>query len=70
VGETDKVDGMARLDRFVRAIEARYTPDANFDAAIAHEQAISPSLGGRTAFAGGYGRSDGDVRRQLRLFEL
>ena len=69
VGETDKVDGMARLDRFVRAIEARYTPDADFDAAIAHEQAISPSLGGRTAFAGGYGRSDGDVRRQLRLFE-
>jgi hypothetical protein len=78
MGETDKVDGMARLDRFVRAIEARYTPGADFDAAIAHERAISPSLGGRTAFAGGDGglagaydgSERGDVRRQLRLFEL
>jgi hypothetical protein len=85
LGETDKVDGMARLDRFVRAIEARYSPDADFDAAIAHEQAISSSLGGRSvrdqrppaqrpatrpAFATGDGGSDrGDVRRQLKLFE-
>jgi hypothetical protein len=67
LGETDKMDGMARLDRFVRAVEARHAPDADFDAAIAHEHAISRPLGGRSVF---------DARppaqrpgtRQLRLF--
>jgi hypothetical protein len=66
LGETDKVDGMARLDRFVRAIEARYSPDADFDAAIAHEQAISPSLGGRTVLDE---RPAAQRTRQLGLFE-
>jgi uncharacterized protein len=48
VGDTEKLDGFRRLDRFVRAIEHRYSPQANFAAAIAHERAISPALGGRT----------------------
>jgi hypothetical protein len=67
LGETDKVDGMARLDRFVRAIEARYSPDADFDAAIAHEQAISPSLGGRSVRDE---RPAAQRTRQLGLFDL
>ena len=50
VGHTDKLDGMKRLDRFVRAIEARASTEVDFDAAIAHEREISPSLGGRTVF--------------------
>ena len=66
LGETDKVDGMARLDRFVCAIEARYSPDADFDAAIAHEQAISPSLGGRSVRDD---RPPAQRTRQLRLFD-
>ncbi len=48
VGDTDKSDALRRLDRFVRAVEARRQPSADFDAAVAHERAISPSLGGRT----------------------
>jgi hypothetical protein len=48
IGDTDKIDGMKRLDRFVRAIEHRLAPETDFDAALAHERAISPSLGGRT----------------------
>ena len=50
VGDTDKVDGMKRLDKFVRAIEQRFSPEADFDAVMAHEHAISKSLGGRTVF--------------------
>jgi uncharacterized protein len=50
VGDGDKLDGMKRLDRFVRGIEARRAPEADFDATLAHEQAISRSIGGRTVF--------------------
>jgi hypothetical protein len=50
VGDTEKSAGMKRLDRFVRAIEANAAPSADFDAALAHERTISPSLNGRTVF--------------------
>lgn len=50
VGDTDRIDGMKRLDRFVRAVEARLAPEADFDRALAHERAISPSLDGRSVF--------------------
>jgi uncharacterized protein len=48
VGDGDKLDGMKRLDRFVRGIEARRAPEADFDATLAHEHKISRSIGGRT----------------------
>ncbi|HWQ57047.1 MAG TPA: DUF763 domain-containing protein [Bryobacteraceae bacterium] len=50
LGDTDKLDGFARLDRFVRGIGQRYSPKADFDAVVAHERAISPQLGGRSVF--------------------
>jgi hypothetical protein len=50
LGHSDKLDGMKRLDTFTRAIEARHHPRADVDATIAHERAISPSLGGRTVY--------------------
>ena len=50
LGHSDKLDGMARLDAFTRGIERRRSPHADVDATIAHERAISPSLGGRTVF--------------------
>jgi hypothetical protein len=62
LGRTDKVDGMRRLDRFVRAIEGRLAPDADFDAAVAHERAGSRSFGGRTVL------DDRGRRRQPTLF--
>jgi hypothetical protein len=69
LGHTEKLDGMARLDRFTRVIERRREPVADVDATIAHERAISPSLGGRTVFddvkAGAHKRRD---RGQLSLF--
>jgi hypothetical protein len=50
IGDTEKLDGMKRLDTFVRAIEKRHAPTADFDAVIAHEHAISRSLDGRSVF--------------------
>jgi hypothetical protein len=50
VGDRDKLDGLRRLDRFVRAVETQLAPEADFDRVIAHEEAISPSLDGRSVF--------------------
>jgi len=49
IGDAEKIEGFARLDRFVRAVEQRSDPRADFDAVVTHERAISPALGGRTA---------------------
>jgi hypothetical protein len=62
LGNTEKMDGMRRLERFVRAVEERWAPEANFEAVVAHERAISPSLDGRTVSV------DPPRSRQLSLF--
>lgn len=55
----EKIEGFRRLDRFVKVVEERLKPEADFDAVIQHERRISPSVGGRTV----RGES-----KQLRLF--
>lgn len=60
LGDRDKLDGFQRLERFVRRIETRLEPSADFDAVIARERAVSPSLDGRSV--------GDDKPRQLRLF--
>ena len=50
LGHSEKLDGMSRLDAFVRGIERRRQPQADVEATIAHERAMSRSLGGRTVF--------------------
>jgi uncharacterized protein len=57
VEDKQKIDGFRRLDRFVRTVETRLNPSTDFKAAIAHEQAISPSLDGRTVMDDEPGRS-------------
>jgi hypothetical protein len=47
---SDRVDGFARLDRFVRMIEKRSQAEADLPAVISHEFAISPALNGRSVF--------------------
>lgn len=64
LGDTDKLDGFARLDRFVRGIEERHGPAANFEEIVAYERRISPQLDGRTAFD----KPRRPVSAQLRLF--
>lgn len=50
IGITDKLDGFRRLEGFVRSVENKLSPNADFGEVIEHEQAISPSLNGRTVF--------------------
>ncbi len=50
VGDTEKLDGFGRLDRFTRMVERQAQPEAAFRAVMAHERAISKSVGGRTVF--------------------
>ena len=58
VGCSEKTGALQRLDRFVRVVEERCAPKAHFAEAIAHEEEISASLGGRSVF---------DDRRQRRV---
>ena len=48
IGDKDKISGFERLHRFVRAVEQKQEPEADFDTVIHHEHAISRRLGGRT----------------------
>ena len=50
VGDREKLDGFRRLEQFARKVETRLQPEADFPAVIAHENAISHSLGGRSVF--------------------
>jgi hypothetical protein len=50
ISDGEKLEGFRRLERFARAVENRAQPQADFDAVIAHEKAISPSLDGRSVF--------------------
>src|SRR5437773_2865758 len=52
----EQLDGFRRLERFVRAVETRLA----LEAVVAHENAISPSLDGRSVFD--------DKARQRSLF--
>jgi hypothetical protein len=76
LGHTDKLGGFKRLDAFTRAIETRRGPEADVAATIAHERAVSASLGGRTVFDDAPSRlalrragTPGPRRGQLGLFD-
>ncbi len=45
-----KTEGLRRLDQFVRVVEDRMQPQADFEALVRHELAISKSLNGRSVF--------------------
>ena len=71
LGYTDKLDGMARLDRLARSIEQTREPGADVARAIEHERRISKALGGRTVFDDRrpVRREAGTRQTQLPLFE-
>jgi uncharacterized protein len=58
-----KIEGFRRLDRFVRTVEERLQPEADLEAVIDHEMAISASLDGRSVFDDRQRK-----KRQLSLF--
>jgi len=65
---SEKLEGFARLDRFARAVEQRYSPEADFETIVAHERAISPSLDGRSVFDGRKRKPAPAHATQLPLF--
>lgn len=68
VGDKEKIEGFQRLERFVRKVETQLNPKADFDALIAHEEAISKSLNGRSVFDDRPRRSKQSSPRQRSLF--
>jgi len=68
LGHMEKLEGFRRLDRLTRSVEAGREPLANFDAAIAHERAISSSIGGRTVFDDKAPHKKSSRPAQLNLF--
>jgi len=66
LGDTDKIDGLRRLDCFVRAVEHSKAPSADFSKTVARERQISDSLNGATA--GSQPARSRRVTRQLSLF--
>jgi hypothetical protein len=69
LGHTEKVEGFRRLDRLTRTVEEELQPMADFTAAMSHEHAISPSLGGRTVFDDKPGHRKTSPPPQMSLFE-
>lgn len=64
IGETEKADGLRRLERFTRTVE-QSGPRADFQKTVAREKAISNSLGGRTVSTRNRKKP---VSKQLPLF--
>jgi hypothetical protein len=50
VDSKEKLDAFRRLNRFVENVENRLEPEVDFPAVLAHENAISSSLNGRSVF--------------------
>jgi hypothetical protein len=63
-----KTDGLRRLDRFVRVVEERVQPQADLNAVVRHEFAISKSLDGRSVFDDKPRKKTVSASRQLSLF--
>jgi hypothetical protein len=68
VGDQEKLDGFRRLNRFVQNVEKQCEPKADFKALIAHENAISPSLDGRSVFDDRPRRQRVNTPKQRSLF--
>jgi hypothetical protein len=66
IGNTEKIDGLRRLDSFIRAVEHSKAPTADFSETIARERQISGSLGGTTA--GSRAARSKATTEQLSLF--
>ena len=65
IADTKRTDALRRLERFVRALEQRGAPQADFKKTVAHEKELSPTVGGRTVPRGSRGQRGS---KQLSLF--
>jgi hypothetical protein len=63
----DKLEGFRRLNKFAEAVQTELRPQVNLDSLVAHEKALSPSLGGRSV-SQDRGRRTRQSPGQMRLF--
>jgi hypothetical protein len=63
-----KTEGLRRLDEFIRVVEDRMQPQADFEGLVKHEFAISKSLNGRSVFDNKRRAPASKSERQMRLF--
>jgi uncharacterized protein len=70
LGNTEKMDGLKRLDHFTRAVERHFDATARFNEVVRHENAISRELDGRSVFDEPFHKPTGTLspRKQLSLF--
>lgn len=64
----ERSEGFRRLHQFVKTVEQRMEPRADLRALVAHENAISPSLDGRSVFDDRKPRKRRPEPAQMRLF--
>jgi hypothetical protein len=64
----EKLGGFRRLNQFVEVVEERMNPDIDLPGLIAHELAISPSLGGRSVANDRRARNRPPSAAQMSLF--
>jgi uncharacterized protein len=69
LGDPEKLNGFRRLEVFARKVEREFDPQADFNAVVAHEKAISKQLGGRSVFDSPKKQSGSPQKKhQLTLF--
>jgi hypothetical protein len=65
---SEKLEGFRRLNKFVEVVETELTPEVELHSVVAHEQALSPGLGGRTVQQHHKRRSHRSAPDQMSLF--
>jgi uncharacterized protein len=65
----DKLEGFRRLNKFVDAVETDLRPQADLPSLVAHELALSPSLGGRSVQPSRRAPARPAATQQMRLFK-
>ena len=68
MGNSEKMDGFKRLDRFVRAVEQNCELAARLPELVARENAISKSQDGRSFFDDRMKKPPVPAKKQLSLF--
>jgi uncharacterized protein len=63
-----KLEGFRRLNKFVEAVETDLRPEADLPSLVAHELALSPSLGGRSVQLSRKRSVHHAIAHQMRLF--
>jgi hypothetical protein len=68
LGNSEKMEGFRRLESFTRTVGTRFSPQADFNAAVACEKSISHELDGRSVFDDPIKKPAPKKKKQISLF--